>query len=145
MQVPVPHPPQLTWPLPQAFSCMPHSDGTAASEAPLGLPPPLAHSGGSALHTPPCPSGALHSSPLGHVHWRVCPQPSLTVPQRLVLPLVQLSFPHALPPSSAGASVVHTLFTHDSGAWHPPQLTATPHESTAMSPHLPVHDGIWQL
>jgi len=41
--------------------------------------------------------------------------------------------------------MTHALFTHVSPVGQPPQFTATPHESTVISPHLPVHDGVWQV
>jgi len=35
------------------------------------------------------------------------------------------------------------LFTQVSPAAHPPQLMPTPHGSTPISPHLPVHETVW--
>ena len=128
-------PAQVTWPLPQALVMVPHLE-----PVPPSLP---VHSGGGAVHTPP-----VQSCPMGHVHDCVCPQPSLTVPHRFTpaagehVSLPQLPLP---PASLGGGCVMQALFTHVSPAGHPPQLTATPHESTAISPHLPVQDGFWQL
>jgi hypothetical protein len=41
--------------------------------------------------------------------------------------------------------VTQALVTQAWPAGHPPQFTATPHESTAISPHLSVQDGVSQL
>jgi hypothetical protein len=127
-------PAHWTWPLPQAFVIVPHLD-----PVPPSLP---VHSGGGAVHTPP-----VQSSPIGQVHGLVFPQPSLTVPHRLTPAAGEhVSLPHPPPPASpAGCCVTQALFTHVLPVGHPPQFTATPHESTAISPHLPVHDGVWQL
>jgi hypothetical protein len=59
----------------------------------------------------------------------------------------QVSFPQPPPPASpvVGCCVTQALSTQVWPIGHPPQLTATPHESTAISPHLPVHEGDWQL
>jgi hypothetical protein len=55
---------------------------------------------------------------------------------------VQLKVPH---PASVDASVVgvvtHALSIQDLPVGHPPQLTPTPHESSPMTPHLPVQEG----
>jgi hypothetical protein len=140
VQVPLSHlllpvqPAHCTWPLPQAFVMVPHLEL---------VPPSPAHSGGGAVQTPP-----VQSCPIGQVHCFVLPHPSLTVPQRST-PAAgeQVSFPHPPPPpaSPVGCWVTQALLTHVSPVGHPPQFTATPQESTAISPHLPVHDGVWQL
>jgi hypothetical protein len=82
--VPFAHPPQATDPLPHAFGTLPHR-----------APPSLAHSGGVATQTP-----AAHCCPEGQVHFKLLPQPSATVPQRVVVESgVQVRGAHA-PPAS---------------------------------------------
>jgi hypothetical protein len=122
--------PHCTLPLPHAFSIDPHFDPAPPS-------PPM-HSGGGGLHTPP-----THSCPEGHVHWAVWPHPSPMVPQSTSPGGVQLRVPQPLPPPSEGGWVTHWLFTHVSPAAHPPQVMGTPHGSTPISPHWPVHETVW--
>jgi hypothetical protein len=132
-------PAHFTCPLPQALLMLPHLEPVPPSSP--------VHSGGGGVQTPP-----VQSWPIGQVHCLVFPQPSLTVPQRFT-PAAgeQLSVPQPPPPASdGGGCVTHALFTQVSPAGHPPQFTGTPHESTAISPHLlaaspSLHDGVWQL
>jgi hypothetical protein len=118
---------QVTLPLPQALAVVPHRAPPS-----VGL-----HSGGASPQTPP-----MHDLPAAQVHPIVWPQPSLTVPQRLVCALgVQVSGAHA---SAVEASVAppsedtHWLATHSSPAAHPPQAMATPQESSPMTPQAPL-------
>lgn len=127
------HPPHFTVPLPQAFITVPHADPA---------PPSPVHSGGGGPHTPP-----LHSWPLGHVQAIACPHPLVTVPQSATPALgVHVTFPQVPPPASVGGGgVTHALWMHTWPPVHPPHEIGTPHGSSPMSPHLPVHDGAWQL
>jgi hypothetical protein len=83
----------------------------------------------------------MHCWPAGQAQLRVLPHESLTLPQRRRVPTVHVKVPH---PASVDASVVgvvmHALSIQDLPAGHPPQLTPTPHESSPMTPHLPVHE-----
>jgi hypothetical protein len=49
-------------------------------------------------------------------------------------------------PPSLGGWTTHLLPTQAWPIGQPPQLIVTPHGSTPMSPHCPVHEGVgWQL
>jgi hypothetical protein len=125
-------PPHFTCPLPHALGIVPHFDPVPPSSP--------VHSGGGAVHTPP-----VQSWPIGQVHCFVLPQPLLTVPQRFTPGAGEhVSVPQVPPPPSLGGGwVTQALFTQVSPVGHPPQLIATPHESTPISPHLPAHEGVW--
>jgi hypothetical protein len=93
----------------------------------------------------------MHCSPAGQVlQSLVLPHESVMMPHRTVDAVgLQVSAPQLeTPPASLGPASLtakHTLFTHVSPFGQPPQPMATPHESVPMTPHLPVHDGSWQL
>jgi hypothetical protein len=117
--VPLGQAPQRMLPLPQAFGTVPH-------RAP---PSAVVHSGGGGAQTPP-----VHCCPVGQEHLIVLPQPSATVPQRVVVESgLQVRGPQA-PPASTVTWGPHVLLMHACPALHPPQSTGTPHESTAMTP-----------
>jgi hypothetical protein len=131
------HPGQTTDPLPHALAMLPQ----------CGPPSVAAHSGGGGPHTPP-----THCWPDGHAgHCFVSPQLSAIVPQSTVFAFgVHVSAPHAGPPPSVGPASLtemgkHWLLTQFWPVGHPPQPMPTPHVSVPMTPHLPVHDGVWQL
>jgi hypothetical protein len=131
-QVPATHllaplqPPHETVPLPQAFATEPHRAPASPS-----------HSGGAAVQTP-----LTHCSPFGHEQEIVWPQASWTVPHSLVLADgEQVSAAQASDtPASTGTVpwATQAWSTQSNPASHPPQLSATPQESTATTPHLPV-------
>lgn len=76
------------------------------------------------------------------------PQPSVSVPHSVVFWFgVHESTPQpaSLGPASLGDGATHWLFTQSSPLGHPPQLIGTPHVSLPMTPHFPVHVGVWQL
>jgi hypothetical protein len=75
------------------------------------------------------------------------PQTSRTVPQRCVWAEgVHVSGAHAPPASFAVVpDATHWLLTQSCPIGQPPQLMATPHESTPRLPHLPAHVFGWQL
>jgi hypothetical protein len=81
------------------------------------------------------------------VQFIVLPQPSLTVPQRFTFCFgLHISGWHIPVPPSLGGWTTHLLATHVWPVGQPPQLIGTPHGSTPISPHCPVHDGVvWQL
>jgi hypothetical protein len=114
--------PQITLPLPHALGTVPHL-----------APASVEHSGGVWPQVPP-----MHASPGGHEHCWVCPHPSVTVPQRCVLGS-GVHVTCAQPPASCGDGGTHWLPTQSWPAGQPPHPTATPHESTPTTPHLPVH------
>jgi hypothetical protein len=64
----------------------------------------------------------------------VLPQPSATLPQRVVVVSgVQVRGPQA-PPASLIICVTQALLTHACPAPHPPQSMGTPQESTPRTP-----------
>jgi hypothetical protein len=118
---------QVTLPLPQALVVAPHSAPPS-----VGL-----HSGGVLPQTPP-----MHDFPAAQVQPIVCPQPSLTVPHRLVWAFgvqvrgAQASIVEAslVPPSG----ITHSFATQSCPVGHPPQVMATPQESSPITPQAPL-------
>jgi hypothetical protein len=130
--VPAAHVPQFTVPLPHALPSVPHFD-----PRPPSLPASLTHSGGVFWQVPP-----MHWYPVSQEQRSELPQLSLIVPQRFRPFGVHVSGAHfpVLPPASSGACVTHALLTQVCPVGHPGQLMATPQESMASSPHLPVQE-----
>ena len=121
--------------LPQAMLPLPHALGIDPQNAPAS---PV-HSGGLSMHVPP-----LQIWPAEQEHESVLPHPSVIVPHRWFWPSgAQVSGEHC--PASCAPAGTHALPTHAMPALHPPQLTATPHPSTPMTPQCPVHVFGWQV
>lgn len=121
--------PQRMLPLPQAFGTLPQSAPPSA----------VVHSGGGGAQTPP-----VHCCPVGQEHRMVFPQPSATVPQRVVVGSgVQLSGPHA-PLASTDTWGPQALLMQTWPELHPPQAKGTPQESTPMTPHRLPQLWAWQ-
>jgi hypothetical protein len=117
-----------------AIQPLPHAFFTLPQETPASL----SHSGGVVPHTP-----LRHCWPFGQPHCLVCPQPSVIVPQRFVVPLEHERGEHW--PASIGVDGTHALLTQLCPEGQPPQLIGTPHESVPMTPHLLAHALGWQL
>jgi hypothetical protein len=122
---------------------LPHAFATVPQWAPASV---ASHSGGVVLQTPP-----RHCWPAVHDgQLRTLPQRSATGPHSVVPAAGEhVRGPHAAPasvtPASRIVSGVHWLARHSCPEGHPPQPMPTPHESVAITPHLPAHDGGLQL